>query len=50
MAILRRIAMKLWLALTETDKAAAREPVVLDEHQKKTMDFIEGLGELLAKP
>ena len=34
----------------ETDKAAAREQVVFDEHQKKTMEFIDCLGDLLAKP
>ena len=34
----------------ETNKAAAQEQVVFDEHQKKTMEFIDRLGDLLAKP
>ena len=34
----------------ETDEAAAREQVVFDEHQKKTMEYIDRLGDLLANP
>ena len=34
----------------ETDEAAARGQVVFDEHQKKTMEFIDRLGALLVKP
>ena len=34
----------------EMDEAAAQEHVVVDEHQKKTMEFIDRLEDLLAKP
>ena len=33
-----------------TYKEAAQEQVVFDEHQIKTMEFINCLGNLLAKP
>ena len=33
-----------------TDEEAAQEQVVFDEHQKTTMEFIDRLGDLLAKP
>ena len=32
------------------DESAAREQVVFHEHQKKTIEFIDRLGDLLAKP
>ena len=34
----------------ESDEDATREQEVLDEHQKKTVEFIDDLGELLARP
>ena len=34
----------------ESDEEAAREQVVFDEHQSKAMEFIDRLGDLLAKP
>ena len=34
----------------ESDKDATREQEVLDEHHKKTVEFIDRLGELLARP
>ena len=33
-----------------SDEEAAREVVVFDEHQRKTMEYIDCLGDLLAKP
>ena len=38
------------VASLETDEDAAREQVVFDEHQSKAMEFIDRLGDLLAKP
>ena len=38
------------MASLETDEEAAREQVVFDEHQSKSMEFIDRLGDLLAKP
>ena len=38
------------VASLETDKEAARELVVFDEHQSKSMEFIDRLGDLLAYP
>ena len=38
------------VASLETDEEAAREQVVFDEHQGKAMEFINRLGDLLAKP
>ena len=34
----------------ESDEDATREQEMLDQHQKKTMEFIDRLGELLARP
>ena len=34
----------------ESDEEAAREQTVFDEHQSKAMEFIDRLGDLLAKP
>ena len=34
----------------ESDEDATHEQEVLDEHQKKTMEFIDRLGEILARP
>ena len=34
----------------ESNEDATREQEVLDKHQKKTMEFIDHLGELLARP
>ena len=34
----------------ESDEAAAKEQVTFDQHQRKTMEFIDRLGELLARP
>ena len=34
----------------ETDEDAAREQLVFDEHQSKAMEFIDRLGDILAKP
>ena len=33
-----------------SDEEAAREQAVFDEHQKKTMEYIDRLEDLLAKP
>ena len=38
------------MAGLEMDEAAAREQMVFDEHEKKTMEYIDSLGDLLAKP
>ena len=38
------------VAGVETDEAATREQEFFDEHQRKTMEFVDRLGELLAKP
>ena len=38
------------VATLETDEEAAREQVVFDEHQRKAIEFIDRLGDLLAKP
>ena len=38
------------MASIETDEEAAREQVVFDKHQSKTMEFIDRLGDLLVKP
>ena len=34
----------------ETDEEAAQEQLVFNEHQKNKMEFIDSLGDLLAKP
>ena len=38
------------VAGVETDEAATKEQEFFDEHQRKTMEFVDRLGDLLAKP
>ena len=38
------------VASIESDKATRQEQVFFDEHQRKSMDFVDRLGDLLAKP
>ena len=38
------------VAAIETDEAMTREQAFFDEHQHKTMKFVDRLGDLLAKP
>ena len=35
---------------TESEEAATQEQAFFDEHQCKTMEFVDRLGDLLAKP
>ena len=38
------------VASLETDEGARQEQVLFDEHQRKSMEFVNRLGDLLAAP